>query len=360
MQLSMTNSRPFIALLVLLAPTTTVCADEASRVRILIVADTESKSGSTWKRDGENIKDVLEAGFKRQKLTDRATIDLLTGKEVTPENVLDYYGNFKTDGTEALLFYFSGHGSIHAKRGHFLGFLRGNLYRDELISAMKKHNPRLIVLLTDTCANYMSGGYATNAEPPDLEEGPTKSRDSPQEKVRRDEPADAALVTLEVKPRQTYPKAEKAKTDEPSFRVQKIDDDLESAKQPARVEEPPGATVGMSRRLMTGSGQQYLQEILDNTDGLLMRELLFGNRGFVDINACKKGTLSHGQDAWGGSLFTNSLLALQKEYPEKKSISWDEFFPLLRARTKATARKVSQGEVDQEPELFSLARPSVK
>lgn len=352
----MRRNSNIIALLLLLAVSAIARADEASRVRILIVADTESKSGSTWKRDGENMKDMLETALIKQKLTDRATIDVLTGKDVTPENVLDHYANLKTDGAESLIFYFSGHGGIHAKRGHFLGFLRGDLYRSELIAAMKKHNPRLIVLLTDTCANYMSGGYAVNEEPPTFVVGPTASRDSPQDKVLREEPTNAAVVKLEAKPRQLYPKAEKANAQEPPNRVEIINDELDSSTQPARVEEPPGPIVGKCRRLTTAGGVEYLQEIIDTTDGLLMRELLFGNRGFVDINASKKGTLSHGQDAWGGSLFTNSLLALQKERSAQKSTSWGDFFPLLRTRTKEAARRASKGEADQEPELFGLTK----
>src|SRR5262245_65846261 len=169
--------RVAMAILFVFALTIRLTAGEpgmASRLRVLIVADTESKSGSTWKRDGENMKELLEAALQKQNLLQRATITMLTGKDVTPEVVLEHYATLKTDATETLLFYFSGHGSIHAKRGHFLAFLRGNLYRDELIAAMKKHNPQMIVLLTDTCAGYQSGCYATNAHPPVHAEGPIK------------------------------------------------------------------------------------------------------------------------------------------------------------------------------------------
>ena len=56
--------------------------DEAARVRFLIVADTDAREGAACGLDARNLKAVLEAGLKKQKLDGRYTIELgsLQGK----------------------------------------------------------------------------------------------------------------------------------------------------------------------------------------------------------------------------------------------------------------------------------------
>ena len=52
------------------------------------------------------------------------------------------------------LFYYSGHGAYHTKKGHLLTFNKGDLARATLLAAMQKQKPRLTVVLTDCCAIY--------------------------------------------------------------------------------------------------------------------------------------------------------------------------------------------------------------
>src|SRR5262245_1782825 len=93
---------------------------ETTRVHVLLVADTHDQMGATWGRDTANMKAILEAAFRQQKLDGRYTITLLAGKEVTPENILDHYRKLRTGPEEALVFYYSGHGGTHLNKGHFL------------------------------------------------------------------------------------------------------------------------------------------------------------------------------------------------------------------------------------------------
>src|SRR5882724_7767293 len=77
--------------------------DEAVRLRVLIVADTDAKEGAACGLDASNLKAVLEAGLKKQKLEGRYTIDTVTGKDVAPGYVLKYYRDLKVGPNDAIV-----------------------------------------------------------------------------------------------------------------------------------------------------------------------------------------------------------------------------------------------------------------
>jgi hypothetical protein len=130
--------------------------EEASRVRILLVIDTQAENaqGLGLALGGDKLKRVLKESLRQQRREDRYTLDVLTGADVTPENILDYYRHLKTEPNEALLFYYTGHGAVDQFRGHYLDLdKRGRLYRSTLRAAMLQKNARLVAILTDSCAN---------------------------------------------------------------------------------------------------------------------------------------------------------------------------------------------------------------
>ena len=55
---------------------------------------------------------------------------------------------------DTLVFYYTGHGGAD-DRGQFIRLGRENKYRSQLIRELKQKNPRLVVLLTDTCSNIV-------------------------------------------------------------------------------------------------------------------------------------------------------------------------------------------------------------
>jgi hypothetical protein len=127
----------------------------ASRVRILLVADTNGAGADlhAFGKDRINLEKALKVALREQHLEDRYTLDVLEGGDATPAKVLEYYRNLKTETSETLFFYYSGHGGTDKTTGHFLAMSAGNLSRSELRSAMAAHHPRLLLLLTDCCAN---------------------------------------------------------------------------------------------------------------------------------------------------------------------------------------------------------------
>jgi hypothetical protein len=347
---------------------------EASRVRVLIAVDTDDQMGATWGLDGANLKSILSAAFEKQGLTGRVTIDKFTGKQMTTDNILGYYENLQPEASEALVFYYSGHGGHHLTKGHYLAMHSGQLYRSALLAAMQKHKPRLVVVLTDCCANLAGG--ARPEEPP----GATIVALSIQEsqstpKAKKEEPPTPKVAKLTPKSIRIAPpprpntiglgKGNKAKKEEPPSQIValrlKRPLDLTKAKQ----EEPPAATVTAGNQgqvtLRTGDGALRLDELAASTDGEVLRHLFFRHQGVVDINGCQKGALSHGTLPWGGSLFTIGFLALQKENVGRfdangnRLVEWSEFFPALQ---KATDDAAKRSKVRQTPEATQLGQPT--
>lgn len=346
---------------------------EASRVRVLIAVDTDDQMGATWGLDGANLKLILSAAVEKQGLTGRVTIDFYSGKQMTAENILAYYENLQTDATEALVFYYSGHGGHHLTKGHFLALHRGNLYRSALVAAMQQQKPRLVVVLTDCCAN-LSGG-ARQEEPPGAKIiGLMGTTNQSAPKAKKEEPPTPKQTKLAQKSIRIAPpqrpntigllKDNKAKQEEPPFQIiaLRLKRPLNLAK--AKQEEPPATTTASKKSkvtLRTGDGSLRLDELAANTDGEVLRHLFFRHQGVVDINGCQKGALSHGTQQWGGSLFTIGLLALQKEKVGRfdangnRLVEWSEFFPALQKATDDAAKRT---KVRQTPAATQLGQPT--
>jgi hypothetical protein len=102
--------------------------------------------------------------------------------------------------------------------------------------------------------------------------------------------------------------------------------------------------------------------ILDKTDGKMLRDLLLRHIGLVDINACKLGQLSLGEYFWGGSAFTNAFVLMQVEpsakYNSQKAgqVTWEGTFPRWQKLTDELARAYTANKSSQQPQAFQLAR----
>lgn len=348
---------------------------ENARLRVLIAVDTDDQAGITWGRDGLNVKAMLESMLKKQGLADRSTIDIFTGKQVTADKILTYYRTLKVEAGDALLFYYSGHGGFHLKKGHFLALTHGKLDRNDLLDAMAASHPRLCVVLTDCCSNYAGGALA--AEPKGAIEQPSTHAPSPvTAPAKREEPKVSHMVARVPNPKRflapprpklplgTFPKA---KQQEPVGYVFPANRPMPRNLKLAKNEEPLITTVlppnaGLPT-LTTHQGKIPMGDILDASDGAVLRDLFFRHAGVVDINGCTKGDLSYGTIQWGGSLFTNSLIALQKakaaDYDKNgnRVVEWNEFFPSLQSSTNDVGGRIPGQRVRQVPEATKLGTP---
>jgi hypothetical protein len=115
--------------------------------------------------DGERVEEALRHGIPK----DRLEIRKLTGNEVTPAAILGYYQRLKAGASDALFFFFAGHGALEVDgRGQYLWLQEGkagNLYRNDLRLAMLRKRAGLTILVTDCCSEKvkarLKGQWAT-------------------------------------------------------------------------------------------------------------------------------------------------------------------------------------------------------
>lgn len=350
-----------------------VAQEEASRVRILLVLDTLDRMGATWGLDGENMKALFEHAFKKQGLQPgwHYTIDMFTGQQVTAKAVLDYYRHLNVGPNETLVFYYSGHGGFHGKKGHFMALTTGHqqLYRNDILKAMDAKNPRLKVVLTDCCANLSPNSAWQDTEPAGAVVRPTGHAGEPgtPRAARREPPhtidsrRDFKTRVLQEPPR---PKIErrkrpKAKVEEPPSEERPLNTDIASGRKPATRREPE---VSFTKYVLlrTPTGAVPIHEVLTKADGKILRQLLFRHKGVVDINGCPKGQVSQGTLDWGGSLFTLAFIHLQAENFGKIDtnhdgfLEWRELWAPWVDLTQRINRGVSAGGYVQTPEAWQL------
>jgi hypothetical protein len=75
----------------------------------------------------------------------------------SPASLLETVSELSVAPNDAILFYFSGHGSVD-DQGHYLALAAGKLYRKDLMSALTAKRARMVALITD-CCNTRSDGY---------------------------------------------------------------------------------------------------------------------------------------------------------------------------------------------------------
>lgn len=347
--------------------------DEAVRLRVLIVADTDAKEGAACGLDASNLKAVLEAGLKKQKLEGRYTIDTVTGRDVSPAHVLKYYKDLKVGTNDALVFYYSGHGAYHTKKGHLLTFNQGDLPRASVLAAMQKHRPRLTVVLTDCCAIYddiplpKPNAPAAAVGPISLPKLPGLPAVPGLPRIRG---LDAA--TDPPPPGPASPPRPKDYLP-PSLAGSVPPAEVPHPPRPENYRPPPPLDLGPDDYtpgadgvvLRTADGPLPLKTLVEQTDGELMRSLFYRHTGVVDINGCEKGKAAYATVRWGGGLFTIGFLSLQKDkavrFDTNKNglAEWSEFFPNLQSSCERACTVNSKGQIRQVPEATRLAQPSL-
>jgi hypothetical protein len=138
-------------------------ADESTVVKVLLIIDSEDPTGAgqSFVKDAEIIEKLLTDGFA--KFPERLKIDKLAGKDCTPAKVTQYYNIMKADASATLAAFYFGHGATEKSAGAVLGFGGAGgkevlVRRAALRDAMLSKHPRLVVLLSNTCAGPLDLG----------------------------------------------------------------------------------------------------------------------------------------------------------------------------------------------------------
>lgn len=128
-----------------------------SVVRALLVLDTDAGIAGL-EADRGHVERILAAAPPG-----RVQQTVLSGPQVDRDAILRHVETVVVNPDDALFVYYSGHGATDPTRGHAFELHKGGtLFRSELRTAMMRRNPRLIVLLSDSCSNrkLLAGGAA--------------------------------------------------------------------------------------------------------------------------------------------------------------------------------------------------------
>jgi hypothetical protein len=141
----------------------------SKRLLALLIADTlDPTIGSSVEKDAENFELLLKDAFDKQK--ERLVLTKLTGKQCNREAVLEYFKNLPPCPDDTLLVYFAGHGATHRSLGHVLALNtdagKPSLFlRSELRNLILSKKPRLAILLSDACGDFLDKAPDISREP---------------------------------------------------------------------------------------------------------------------------------------------------------------------------------------------------
>src|SRR4051794_22187346 len=102
--------------------------DESKHLYALLVLDTDAAkaAGLGIATDGRRVQRLLETAFQmreKRKRAERLMMTVLTGSDATKETIKAYYDSLpKNLGSDAILFYYSGHGGsvLDPEKGQYL------------------------------------------------------------------------------------------------------------------------------------------------------------------------------------------------------------------------------------------------
>jgi hypothetical protein len=145
----------------------------ATGVKVLLVGDTNAFPGGDAASDINTVEARLKGlpGFDPDR-----DLRKLTGDDVTAENILRAVDDLDVQPTDALFFYYEGHGAYDpdladgdSEGGHFLAMPSGDLRRSELMQHLKDKGARLTVCITEVCnvaATFHADPYEVVAPEP--------------------------------------------------------------------------------------------------------------------------------------------------------------------------------------------------
>jgi hypothetical protein len=127
---------------------------ELRKLHALLVIDTRTDLRDSVLIDGERVKHMLVCGIPK----DRLELTVFRDKDVTTARILEYYKAHKVGSTDAMLFYYAGHGATDPQKGHWLALQElhtAPLVRADLRAAMQQHRPGLSIILSDCCSDRL-------------------------------------------------------------------------------------------------------------------------------------------------------------------------------------------------------------
>jgi len=145
----------------------------AQTLQAILIADTNDASiGVSVKKDFENLKRVLQAVSTHTGM--KLELQALEGNAVTLANMRAAVNAIKPGTNDTVFFYYSGHGfrtEASKSRYPYLYISQQGQAFEEIIGALRKKTPRLLIAVTDSCNNKadlpVAAAMRSMSAPPD-------------------------------------------------------------------------------------------------------------------------------------------------------------------------------------------------
>ncbi len=123
------------------------------KIFLLIVADTnDGKIGKSVKADVRNLTVTFMGHVPKKQLN----MKVLSGRNVTKQKILNTIKQFHAKSSDAMVFFWSGHGA-YDQRGHFFKMPNGErLYRSTVVKTVRKQGAGMDAVLSDCCNKFVS------------------------------------------------------------------------------------------------------------------------------------------------------------------------------------------------------------
>jgi hypothetical protein len=123
------------------------------KVHAVFIFDTRGRGiGPMVQMDRWNVLRSFHGGFRDAGQEQLLVWSVLESQDAHPQAVLQAIAALRPSPQDTVLVYYAGHGAIDASRGHYLNMSSGRLHRSTVQAAMRKHQVRLSVLITESCA----------------------------------------------------------------------------------------------------------------------------------------------------------------------------------------------------------------
>ena len=127
-----------------------------AKVHLILAADIselDNVGRNVW-ADAHNVRELLENNIDGGRLN---TVDLetrRTGNLLTKNDILQAIRGLNADSDDAVFFFYSGHGAVDSVAGQYFALAsKEQVFRSEILEAMKSLNARLTILVSDCCSN---------------------------------------------------------------------------------------------------------------------------------------------------------------------------------------------------------------
>ena len=142
---------------------------QTAKVHLVLAADIndlDNVGRQVW-ADAHNVRVFFEDNIASSRLN---VVDLEQrrgGNLLTKNDMLQAIRNLNANSDDAIVFFFSGHGAIDSVAGQYFHLGSGDqVFRSEILDALKSQRARLTVLVSDCCSNRHDVEPSVRPRPP--------------------------------------------------------------------------------------------------------------------------------------------------------------------------------------------------